>query len=284
MRDAVKPNVWRRNFIGALRVLGEAAARLPLGVPDPVLCGAAAVELYTGGLWSTPRLIARTLAVRALTVELFAAGFELRHCQDGPGTCLWHRHFEIGMDLLEHQTGTGSVGATNALRVAIDEPAGTPGPVSVKVICVEDLIVDEAVGWLAGRRPSNEALLRGHVLVELGCEGICGGFHIGYLERRLGWETAGEIVLDSQLTSASDEYAAAARTITLGEMRDVISTWRTRRGFSFDEAVSRTTRWVGSAKPPGYHAGMPCRAGGSSGRSTDVIPFNVTMATLHHQD
>jgi hypothetical protein len=284
MRDGVKPNIWRRNFIEALRVLGEAAARLPFGVPDPVLCGAAAVELYTGGLWSTPRLIARTHAARALTVELFAAGFQLRHDQDGSGACLWHPDFEIGMDLLEHQTGAGSVGATNAVRVAIDEPAETARPVSVKAIGVEDLIVDEAVGSLARRRPSNEALVRGRVLMELGCEGICGGFCIGYLERRLRWETAGEVVLDSHLISASVEYAAGARTITLGEMRHVISTWRTRRGFSFEDAVSRTTRQVGSTKPLGYRAGMLCRAGGSSGGSAEVIPFNVAMTALYHRD
>jgi hypothetical protein len=105
-----------------------------------------------------------------------------------------------------------------------------------------------------------------------------------YLERRLRWETAGEVVLDSHLISASVEYAAGARTITLGEMRHVISTWRTRRGFSFEDAVSQTTRRVGGTKPLGYRAGMLCRAGGSSGGSAEVIPFNVAMTALYHRD
>ena len=51
-----------------LQSVGAAAARLPVGAPDPVLCGESAVELYTGSLWATddldlyvtqpPRLIA----------------------------------------------------------------------------------------------------------------------------------------------------------------------------------------------------------------------------------
>jgi hypothetical protein len=41
---------WRRNFIGGLQLLAQAAARLPVGVQDPVLSGGSAVELYTGGL------------------------------------------------------------------------------------------------------------------------------------------------------------------------------------------------------------------------------------------
>jgi hypothetical protein len=64
----------------------------------------------------------------------------------------------------------------------------------------------------------------------------------------------------------------------------LIGRWRVRQGFSFDDAISRTTRRVGSAKPLSYCAEMPRRAGGSSVRSADVIPFNATKATLHHQD
>jgi len=31
--------LWRANFIDALRLVGEAAARLPVGASDPILCG-----------------------------------------------------------------------------------------------------------------------------------------------------------------------------------------------------------------------------------------------------
>ena len=42
---------WRQNFVAALQLLARAAMRQPLGPPDPVLCGDAAVRLYTGDLW-----------------------------------------------------------------------------------------------------------------------------------------------------------------------------------------------------------------------------------------
>jgi len=32
--------LWRPNFVGALQLLGEAAARQPFGISDPILRGA----------------------------------------------------------------------------------------------------------------------------------------------------------------------------------------------------------------------------------------------------
>ena len=43
---------WRTSFLGGLQLLAQAAARLPVGVQDPILGGSSAVELYTGGLWA----------------------------------------------------------------------------------------------------------------------------------------------------------------------------------------------------------------------------------------
>jgi hypothetical protein len=48
--------LWRVNFVEALQLVGQASVRLPFGVPDPVLHGSAATELYTGGLWSAADL------------------------------------------------------------------------------------------------------------------------------------------------------------------------------------------------------------------------------------
>jgi hypothetical protein len=67
--------LWRDNFVGALQLLGLAAARLPFGVPDPILCGASAVALYTGDLWPVDELQVIAADARLLTVELFAVGF-----------------------------------------------------------------------------------------------------------------------------------------------------------------------------------------------------------------
>jgi hypothetical protein len=66
---------WRANFVGTLQLLGQAALRQPFGISDPVLCGAAAVELYTGGLCTAGTLEVFAADTRSLTAELFAAGF-----------------------------------------------------------------------------------------------------------------------------------------------------------------------------------------------------------------
>jgi hypothetical protein len=71
--------VWRASFIDALHLVGAAAARLPVGATDPVLCGEAAVELYTGGLWATDDLDLHVTQPRLLIAELFAMGFRWTH-------------------------------------------------------------------------------------------------------------------------------------------------------------------------------------------------------------
>ena len=71
--------LWRASFIDALRLVGEAAARLPVGASDPILCGEFAVELYTGGLWATDDLELYVVQPRLLTAELFAVGFRWSH-------------------------------------------------------------------------------------------------------------------------------------------------------------------------------------------------------------
>jgi hypothetical protein len=67
--------LWRDNFVGALQLLGQAAARLPFGVPDPILWGASAVALFTGDLWLVGELQVIAADTRPLTAELVAAGF-----------------------------------------------------------------------------------------------------------------------------------------------------------------------------------------------------------------
>jgi hypothetical protein len=56
MHEPDAPDFWRKDFVAALRLIGSAAARLPFGVPEPVLGGLAAMELYSGGLWPTPQV------------------------------------------------------------------------------------------------------------------------------------------------------------------------------------------------------------------------------------
>ena len=74
MQQADERAPWRANFVEALGLLARAAAGLPFGVPDPVLSGASAVELYSGGLWSSAVLEVLAEDAARLTAELFAVG------------------------------------------------------------------------------------------------------------------------------------------------------------------------------------------------------------------
>jgi hypothetical protein len=66
--------LWRTNFIESLHLLAQAAARLPLGMPEPILCGASVIELYTGGLWPGPGIELLASDTRQLAATLFAVG------------------------------------------------------------------------------------------------------------------------------------------------------------------------------------------------------------------
>jgi len=70
---------WRASFVGALGLLARAAVRLPIGVLDPVLFGGSAVELNSGGLWSTAAVEVPAADAGRLTTELFAVGFRWTH-------------------------------------------------------------------------------------------------------------------------------------------------------------------------------------------------------------
>jgi hypothetical protein len=71
MQYPVDSAPWQRNFVATLQLLARAATRQPLGPPDPVLCGAAAVRLYTGDLWSAGYIEVLAADARTLIIELF---------------------------------------------------------------------------------------------------------------------------------------------------------------------------------------------------------------------
>jgi hypothetical protein len=71
-------DLWRKDFIATLRLIGSAAARLPYGVPEPVLGGDAAIELYSGGLWPTRKLELLAADARRLQAELIGIGLPPR--------------------------------------------------------------------------------------------------------------------------------------------------------------------------------------------------------------
>jgi len=136
---------------GACRALAGAAVRQPFGPPDPVLCGGAAVRLYTGDLWSAGCLEVFTAAPQPLIAELFAAGFRWTGRPRLADRGLWHPELQIGIDVIDH-VQRGLAQPSNTLTVALD--LGATGPadrelVSLKVVGIEDLIVSEVARPLA---------------------------------------------------------------------------------------------------------------------------------------
>jgi hypothetical protein len=265
---------WRADFVSTLHLLGQAALRQPLGIADPVLCGAAAVELYTGGLWPAAALDVFAEDSRALTAALFAVGFRWtqRPRISAPG--LWHPDLRIGIDVIEDPVPRGMDDRSNTLTIAID--LGLTGPadrelVLLKAVGIEDLIVEEAVSWLMQGPASGEAAARAGVLVGLARGGVSGRLRAGYLQRRLTWATNGDVAFDASLPERRWDDDAAPRLITLSQMRTLISAWRVRCGYSFGQP-----RWQLARSP--HEAGPPdTRHSNKSGRAGDFMPTNVII-------
>jgi hypothetical protein len=152
---------WRANFLRALELFAQASTRLPLGVPDPVLWGGSAVELYTGGLWLTADLEVVTSDPLLLTAELFAVGFRWserpRHAERG----LWHPELQIGIDVREASGAPSVAEQLNRLVVILDlDPLRQIDVASLKVVGIEDLIAQQVRCWLMDGTPSGELAAR----------------------------------------------------------------------------------------------------------------------------
>jgi hypothetical protein len=272
--------LWRDNFVGALQLLGLAAARLPFGVPDPILCGASAVALYTGDLWPVDELQVIAADTRPLTAELFAVGFRWTPRPLYLGKGLWHPQLQIGADVIEDHVSLASAEFLNVLSVTVDWPlaARVGGELaSIKVIGIEDLIVEQATDWLARRMPTSEVATKSGVLVTLAQSGVGGRFRGAYLQRRLAWETNGEVAFDASPSKDDLAEGSAPRMITLTRMQTLINAWCLRHGFAFDAPGSRLA--CGSRRnrtlESRHRNDEGRRAGTSSFVSAKVVPFDV---------
>ena len=279
MQQAHDDAPWRANFVEALGLLARAAARLPFGVPDPVLSGTSAVELYSGGLWSAAVLEVLAEDAARLTAELFAAGFRWTHRPQHLGRGLRHSELLIGIDIIDRVSlGPGEL--SNMLTVAVD--LGTHGsagkePGWLKVIGIEDVIAEQVRGWLMDRTPAGEPGLRLQALVGLGQEGVGGAFRGGYLQRRLARETGGEVVLESLSTGDHWGQVPAPRVMTLTCMQAAAMAWRDRWGLSPDSQVS-----TGEGRGGVYsnridldRNGQWGRAGWSGSGVGNIVPFDA---------
>jgi hypothetical protein len=272
--------LWRHSFVGALRLLGQAVTRLPFGVPDPILCGASAVALYTGDLWSVGELQVIAADTRPLTAELFAAGFRLTQRPLYLGRGLWHPQLQIGADVIEDHASLASAESLNVLTVTDDWPLAERGRgelASIKVIDIEDLIAEQAADWLARRMPTGEVTTKSWVLVALAQRGVGGRFRGEYLQRRLAWETNGEVAFDA--SPAKDDLAddTAPRMTTLTRMQTLINALHLPHGFAFhasNSGLARGSRGARTIKNR-FQNDEARRAGTSSLVSVHVVPFDV---------
>jgi hypothetical protein len=232
MRHVIRRALWRANFIDALQLVAQASARLPFGVPDPVLHGSSAIELYTGGLWSAADLELYTVEPRPLIAELFGMGFRWAERPRCGGRGLWHPEVHIGINICSGGAPSGLAELSNVLTVVNDLEQRTQA--SLKVIGIEDLIAAQVAGCSMLRTPFSEAASLTRVLVALAREGVGGRFRAGYLQRRLTWDTDGAVVLEGELRGQAVECDPVPRFTGLTRMQALIDTWQVRCGFSFD--------------------------------------------------
>jgi hypothetical protein len=273
--------LWRPNFVGALQLLGEAAARQPFGISDPILWGTSAVALYTGGLWSAGCLEVLAADARALIVELFAAGFCWTRRPGYVGRRLWHPGLQIGIDVNDHAPW-GLAEQCNVLTVLLDLDAAGPADrqlVSLKVVGIEDLIIEEVACQRRHGAPWGEVATRARVLVALGREGVGGRLRAGYLHRRLVWETHGEAALDVPLPAGAEDEDPVPRVTGLTQMRTLLNAWRVRRGYAFDRPRSG---WPHGQREKGAREMHDRneqweRAGAPGVVSANVIPLDVAQ-------
>ena len=103
---------------------GRPPARLPFGVPDPILWRIGSRALHRHDLWPVGELQVIAADTRPLTAELFAAGFRWdlqRPLYLGRG--LWHPQLQIRADVIEdHALASASAEALNVLSVTVDWP------------------------------------------------------------------------------------------------------------------------------------------------------------------
>jgi hypothetical protein len=242
MTSATDRTSWHGRFVAALNAVAQAAVRLPVGVVDPALSGASALELYTGGQWSTSDVELVCADGRSLMTELFVDGFRWAQRPRRVRRVLWHPKLQVAIDLAERSALLGVAEQANALAVAIDlRPSGQAEnePLSLKVVGVEDLIVRQVHEWLRDGAAPGEAATKLQALVALAREGVGGSLRSGYLQRRLASETDGVVVFDSLPAEEGGEPAVRLRRTSLTQMQSVISAWRNRYGLS---TVPRTRR------------------------------------------
>jgi hypothetical protein len=275
MRHSCHQTLWRASFIDVLQLVGAAAAHLPVGAPDPVLCAESAVELYTGGLWATDDLDLYATQPRPLIAELFAVGFRWIH-RPRVGRGLWHPELQMGVKITDDRAPLGRAEVANLLTIATDGEGVGRVRTSLKVIGIEDVIAEQVASWRNHRMPSTQTTTRIQMLIALARRGIGGPFRAGYLQRRLVHETGGEVALEATWSGQETEHDTAPRTMALSTMGAVASTWCVTSGFTFERASACAPRHPRgrSGKSIRHSSDETGREGGSGNFAARIIPFD----------
>jgi hypothetical protein len=274
MLDTRKP--WSRHFLAAMELAALASARLPFGVPDPVIGGAAAVALYTGGLWPVTALEMTTVDEAKLVAELFAVGF--RWARGARSVDLWHPDCEIGIDIRPASAPRAPADQANQLTVALDlEWQGRSHATTLQVVGIENLIAEQVQGWLLDGAPRGEHVTRIQALVALAWAGVGGPLRAGYLQRRLAWETKGEVSIDDLSFGSEGRWAGTPRCMGLTDMQSRIQAWRAREGLVADppDALSTGNSDIALAARIGGRDGELAEGWRSGVTSATVLPFRI---------
>jgi len=231
--------LWRPDFLAALRLLAQAAARQPYGVEDPVLSASTALALYTGDLWPAVSVEVRATDRRALIAELMGLGFRYAGRSSSDSGGLRHPACRFMINVLQTCQGLPPAERANVLTVTLDlagdgnSAATAP---QLRVLGIEDLIAVQTVSWLAHEPQCDDVTTLIRTLVALGERGVGGRFRPLYLQHRLAWTTGGAVVLDPVCGTGD---TPGPRAMTLAAMQAAIEAWRIRSGLWFPTAGMR---------------------------------------------
>jgi hypothetical protein len=262
------PGLWRKDFVAAVRTIAASAARLPYGVPEPVLGGLAAIELYSGGLWPPTRQIELlTMDASRLRPELMEMGFRPDECSPSDAHNLWHPNIDRCVSIAVRPPLD-----TNVVAVEIGSFGGHD-PTTIRVVGIEELIADQISAWLRKGGGRSEITTLVQVLVELGRAGVAGPFRPAYLQRRLAQQTGGEVVLEPSLAPHSLDDPAPRMT-SLSSIGCLIRRWRAKRSLPVEAAdlfpgESRADQGSADIRNRSEMAGIDCLAV----RTAQIIPF-----------
>ena len=130
--------------------------------------------------------------------------------------------------------------------------------------------------WLVRRAPQEDTPARINMLDALGRAGVGGRSRVGYLQRRLAWETRGEVELGSWLSEQGAVLDRMPRTTTLTRMRAVIATWRAQSGLLFD-TMDDCEIAAGRVRVVRRRNDLPRRAGRLGVEPSNVVPFDTAL-------